>query len=197
MSPSQQRYDFELISSWIPENARVLDLGCGDGTLLAGLAATQRVVGYGVEIDPAGVLASVANGVDVIQLDLETGLSTFGDGEFDFVILSQTLQAMKNTEKVLHEMLRVGRQGIVTFPNFGYWKHRLDIAMGHMPVSKTLPYQWYDTPNIHLCTVKDFEDLCVKVGAEILDERVITGGRQVNFMPNLLGDLAVFRFKRK
>jgi len=197
MSPSQQRYDFELISSWIPEGARVLDLGCGDGTLLAGLAATQRVVGYGVEIDPAGVLASVANGVDVIQLDLETGLSTFGDGEFDFVILSQTLQAMKNTEKVLHEMLRVGRQGIVTFPNFGYWKHRLDIAMGHMPVSKTLPYQWYDTPNIHLCTVKDFEDLCVKVGAEILDERVITGGHQVNFMPNLLGDLAVFRFKRK
>jgi len=197
MSPSQQRYDFELISSWIPEGARVLDLGCGDGTLLAGLAATQRVVGYGVEIDPAGVLASVANGVDVIQLDLETGLSAFGDGAFDFVILSQTLQAMKNTEKVLGEMLRVGRQGIVTFPNFGYWKHRLDIAMGHMPVSKTLPYQWYDTPNIHLCTVKDFEDLCGKVGAEILDERVITGGRQVNFMPNLLGDLAVFRFKRK
>jgi len=113
------------------------------------------------------------------------------------VILSQTLQAMKNTEKVLGEMLRVGREGIVTFPNFGYWKHRLDIAMGHMPVSKTLPYQWYDTPNIHLCTVKDFEDLCAKVGAEILDERVITGGRQVNFMPNLLGDLAVFRFKRK
>ena len=197
MSPSQQRYDFELIASWIPEGARVLDLGCGDGTLMAGLAATQRVVGYGVEIDPAGVLASVANGVDVIQLDLETGLSAFGDGAFDFVILSQTLQAMKNTEKVLGEMLRVGREGIVTFPNFGYWKHRLDIAMGHMPVSKTLPYQWYDTPNIHLCTVKDFEDLCAKVGAEILDERVIHGGKQVTVMPNVRGSLGVFRFKMR
>ena len=197
MRRAQQRYDFELISSWIPEGSRVLDLGCGDGVLLAGLSATHGVTGYGVEIDDAGVLASVANGVDVIQLDLETGLSTFEDGAFDFVILSQTLQAMKNTEKVLLEMLRVGREGIVTFPNFGYWKHRLDIAMGHMPVSKTLPYQWYDTPNIHLCTVKDFEDLCVKTGAQILDERVITGGRQVTVLPNLRGDLAVFRFRRK
>jgi len=101
------------------------------------------------------------------------------------------------TEKVLQEMLRVGREGIVTFPNFGYWRHRLDILMGHMPVSKTLPYQWYDTPNIHLCTVTDFEDLCVKVGARILDERVITGGREVKFLPNLLGDLGIFRFQRK
>jgi methionine biosynthesis protein MetW len=197
MSPSQQRYDFELIASWIPEGSRVLDLGCGDGVLLAGLAATRRVSGYGVEIDPDGVLASVANGVDVIQLDLETGMSAFEDGAFDFVILSQTLQAMKNTEKVVREMLRVGREGIVTFPNFGYWRHRRDILMGHMPVSKTLPYQWYDTPNIHLCTMKDFEDLCVKAGARILDERVITGGRQVNVLPNLFGDLAVFRFQRR
>ncbi len=194
---SANRYDFELIASWIPEGAHVLDLGCGDGTLLAGLAATSRVTGYGVEIDPEGVLASVAQGVDVIQIDLENGMSSFEDNAFDFVVLSQTLQAMKNTESVLREMLRVGREGIVTFPNFGYWRHRLDILRGHMPVSKTLPYQWYDTPNIHLCTVKDFEDLCVKVGAKILDERVITGGRQVNVMPNLLGDLAVFRFKRK
>ena len=196
MNRPQQRYDFELISSWIAEGASVLDLGCGDGVLLAGLAATRNVTGYGVEIDDAGVLASVANGVDVIQLDLETGLSAFEDNAFDFVILSQTLQAMKNTEKVMLEMLRVGREGIVTFPNFGYWRHRLDIAMGHMPVSRTLPYQWYDTPNIHLCTVKDFEDLCVKTGAHILDERVITGGRQVNVLPNLFGDLAVFRFRR-
>ena len=192
-----QRYDFELISSWIPERSRVLDLGCGDGELLAGLAATRRVQGYGIEIDGANVLASVRNGVNVVQADIESGLASFDEGAFDFVILSQTLQAMHDVEGVMREMLRVGREGIVTFPIFGYWKHRLDIAMGHMPVSKTLPYQWYDTPNIHLCTVKDFEDLCAKVGAEILDERVITGGRQVNFMPNLLGDLAVFRFKRK
>ena len=197
MSPSQQRYDFELISSWIPEGARVLDLGCGDGTLLAGLAATQRVVGYGVEIDPAGVLASVANGVDVIQLDLETGMSAFGDGAFDFVILSQTLQAMHNVEGVMREMLRVGREGIVTFPNFGYWRHRLDVLGGHMPTSTTLPHTWYDTPNIHLCTVKDFEGLCAKLNAEILDERVISGGRTVGFLPNLMGNVGVFRFREK
>jgi len=191
------RYDFELIASWIPERARVLDLGCGDGVLLAGLSATHGVAGYGVEIDEAGVLASVRNGVNVIQMDMETGLSTFGDGAFDFVILSQTLQAMRNVELIMREMLRVGREGIVTFPNFGYWRHRLDIIRGHMPVSRTLPYQWYDTPNIHLCTVKDFEDLCVKAGAQILDERVINEGRTVSFLPNLMGSLGVFRFRRK
>jgi len=193
----QQRYDFELIASWIPERSRVLDLGCGDGVLLAGLGATRGVVGYGVEIDDDNVLASVKNGVSVIQDDLERGLSTFQDNAFDFVILSQTLQAMRNVEGVLTEMLRVGREGIVTFPNFGYWRHRLDILRGHMPVSRTLPHNWYDTPNIHLCTVKDFEDLCVKVGAEILDERVLHDGRQVTVLPNLRGSLGVFRFRRK
>jgi len=192
-----QRYDFELISSWIPDKARVLDLGCGDGVLLAGLAATHGVHGYGIEIAADNVLASVANGVNVIQSDLEEGLAAFGDGAFDFVILSQTLQAMRNVERVLTEMLRVGREGIVTFPNFGYWRHRLDIAGGRMPVSRSLPYSWYDTPNIHLCTVKDFEDLCRKVGAEILDERVIHEGRTVRVLPNLLGSLGVFRFRRK
>ena len=192
-----QRYDYELIGSWIPERSRVLDLGCGDGVLLAGLAATNSASGYGIEIDDANVLASLKNGVNVIQDDIERGLSAFGDNTFDFVILSQTLQAMKNTEKVLYEMLRVGREGIVTFPNFGYWRHRLDILRGHMPVSKTLPYSWYDTPNIHLCTVKDFEDLCVKVGAEILDERVLHEGHIINVLPNLFGSLGVFRFRRK
>ncbi|MFZ3321768.1 MAG: methionine biosynthesis protein MetW [Usitatibacter sp.] len=192
-----QRYDYELIGSWIPERARVLDLGCGDGVLLAGLTATHGVAGYGIEIDAANVLASVKNGVNVVQADIETGLANFGDNSFDFVILSQTLQAMRNAGSVLNEMLRVGREGIVTFPNFGYWRHRLDILRGHMPVSKTLPYSWYDTPNIHLCTVKDFEGLCVKVGAEILDERVIHEGRTVKVLPNLRGSLGVFRFRRR
>jgi methionine biosynthesis protein MetW len=191
-----QRYDYELIASWIPERSRVLDLGCGDGVLLAGLAATNAITGYGIEIDAANVLASVKNGVNVVQTDIESGLASFEDNAFDFVILSQTLQAMRNAESVLNEMLRVGREGIVTFPNFGYWRHRLDILRGHMPVSKTLPHAWWNTPNIHLCTVKDFEDLCVKVGAEILDERVLHDGRSVNVLPNLLGSLGVFRFRR-
>ena len=192
-----QRYDFELISSWIPERSRVLDLGCGDGVLLAGLAATRGVRGYGVEIDEAHVLASVKNGVNVIQDDLETGLATFRDNAFDFVILSQTLQAMHNVEGVMRAMLRVGREGIVTFPNFGYWRHRLDVMLGRMPVSRTLPHTWYNTPNLHLCTVKDFEDLCIKVGAEILDERVIHGGSLVTALPNLFGSLGVFRFRKR
>ena len=191
------RYEFELIASWIPERSRVLDLGCGDGVLLAGLNATHGVSGYGVEIDAAGVTASVRNGINVIQMDMETGPSTFEDNAFDVVILSQTLQAMHNVELIMREMLRVGREGIVTFPNFGYWRHRLDILRGHMPVSRTLPYQWYDTPNIHLCTVKDFEDLCAKLGAEILDEQVISGGSTVHFMPNLMGNVGVFRFREK
>ena len=192
-----ERYDFELIARWIPEKSRVLDLGCGDGVLLAGLAATSGVSGYGIEIDDAGVLASVKNGVSVIQADLEAGLASFEDGAFDFVILSQTLQAVRNAESVMNEMLRVGREGIVTFPNFGYWRHRLDVLQGRMPVSRELPHSWYDTPNIHLCTVKDFEDLCSKIGAEILDEHVLHAGRSVALLPNLLGSLGVFRFRKK
>jgi len=192
-----QRYDYDLIASWIPERARVLDLGCGDGALLAALATTRGVTGYGIEIDPVRVLASVRNGINVIQDDLETGLATFAENSFDFVILSQTLQAMRNVEVVMREMLRVGREGIVTFPNFGYWRHRLDVLRGHMPMSPTLPHSWYDTPNLHLCTVMDFEDLCGKMGAVILDERVLHEGRQVAFLPNLMGSLGVFRFREK
>ena len=191
------RFDFDLIASWIPQGARVLDLGCGDGALLAELGERRGSAGYGVEIDGERVLAAVSRGVNVLQMNLESGLSTFGDDAFDFVILSQTLQAMRRADLVLREMLRVGREGIVTFPNFGYWRHRLAIARGRMPVSDALPYQWYDTPNIHLCTVKDFEDLCATVGAEILDERVLHEGRSVRVLPNLRGSLGVFRFQRQ
>ncbi|HEY5862536.1 MAG TPA: methionine biosynthesis protein MetW, partial [Casimicrobiaceae bacterium] len=150
------RADYATIASWIAPGARVLDLGCGDGTLMTSLRGARNAGGYGVEIDEAGFLASVQNGVDVIQGDLERGLAGFDDGSFDCVVLSQTLQAMRHIEEIVREMLRVGREAIVTFPNFGHWTHRLQILRGRMPVSESLPYQWYDTPNIHLCTVADF-----------------------------------------
>jgi len=134
--------------------------------------------------------------VNVIQSNLDEGLSGFESGAFDFVILSQTLQATRHTEKLVREMLRVGQEGIVSFPNFGYWKNRLQILRGHMPVSDELPYQWYDTPNVHLCTLRDFEQLCDDMNMRILDQRVITGGLEVSLLPNLLGSTAVYRIKR-
>ncbi len=151
------RADFATIAGWVGTGARVLDLGCGDGSLLAYLARERAVTGYGIEIGNPGVLASVHNGINVLQSDLESGLAGFADASFDCVILSQTLQAMHHTEAIVAEMLRVGRDAIVTFPNFGHWTHRLQIVLGRMPVSTALPYQWYDTPNIHLCTVADFD----------------------------------------
>jgi methionine biosynthesis protein MetW len=174
----------------------VLDLGCGDGELLAGLAATRQVKGYGVEIDPARVLAAVGRGVNVIQMDLESGLSTFEDDAFDFVILSQTLQAMRRSDLILKEMLRVGREGIVTFPNFGYWRNRLHVLAGHMPVSENLPYEWFDTPNIHLCTVSDFDAFCAAHGVRVLERVVLREGARIRLLPNLRGSLAVYRFEK-
>ena len=197
------RYDFELIARWIPERSRVLDLGCGDGLLLAGLAAANGVKGYGIEIDDSGVLASVKNGVAVIQADIESGLASFEDNAFDFVILSQTLQAMRNVEGVLREMLRVGREGIVTFPNFGFWRHRLDVLQGYMPVSRTLPHSWYDTPNIHLCTVRDFVNLLEAIDARIEASVALVGnGRRLRrSLPlslwNLWAHQAIFLLSRR
>ncbi len=189
-----QRPDFAAIAQCIPRAAHVLDLGCGDGTLLKYLQQSRGVTGYGVEIDDAKVLACVNNGVHVIQGDLERGLAEFADGSFDFVVLSQTLQAMRNTERIVREMLRVGRAGIVTFPNFGHWKNRLQILRGRMPVSDRLPFEWFDTPNIHLCTVADFERFCAERGIRIVSRTVLSGGRPVHALPNLLGELAVYHF---
>ena len=191
-----KRADFDAIAQSIRAGSRVLDLGCGDGVLLKYLKGARGVTGYGVEIDDASVLGCVTNGVDVIQSDLERGLSEFESGSFDYVVLSQTLQAMKNSERIISDMLRVGREGIVTFPNFGYWRNRLQVLAGHMPVSDNLPYQWHDTPNVHLCTISDFEDFCAGHGVKILERKVLTNARSVAVLPNLLGALAVYRFQR-
>ena len=190
------RADYATIGNWIDDAARVLDLGCGDGALLGFLAAQRRASGYGIEIADAGVLACVRNGINVIQSDLERGLAGFDDDAFDVVILSQTLQAMRRIEAIVAEMLRVGREAIVTFPNFGHWSHRLQILRGRMPVSPSLPYQWYDTPNIHLCTVADFDAFLVDRGYRVLDRVVLAKGRAVTFAPNLNGELAIYRFRK-
>lgn len=189
------RQDFAIIAGWVGFGSKVLDLGCGDGELLVYLRDSLEVKGYGVEKDDANWLACLQNGTNVIQMDLEDGLSGFEDQSFDTVILSQTLQAMHKTEEIVQEMLRVGREIIVTFPNFGYWRNRLQIISGNMPVSKTLPYQWYDTPNVHLCTINDFDQFCKNHKISILERKVITDGDEMSFMPNLLGNLAMYRLK--
>jgi methionine biosynthesis protein MetW len=187
------RPDLAAIAQWVAPGSRVLDLGCGDGALLRYLWNARQAPGYGVEIEDERVLACVANDVNVIQADLESGLSLFADGSFDCVVLSQTLQAMRHQEAILREMLRVGREAIVSFPNFGHWSARLQVLLGRMPVSETLPYEWYETPNLHHCTVTDFEDLCRRIGIHIRERLVLHEGRAVTVMPNLLGSLAVYR----
>ena len=190
------RKDFEAISNWIEPNTSVLDLGCGDGSLLVNLQETRNITGYGIENDDAGILQCVANGVNVIQSNLESGLKEIDDGAFDYVILSQTLQAMKRTEAVIDEMLRVGREAIVTFPNFGYWKHRWQIFNGRMPISDNLPYQWYDTPNVHMCTVADFDAFCTRKNLRVLSRLVMNHDREQPVLPNLLGTLALYRLAK-
>lgn len=189
------RPDFDAIASWVQSGTRVLDLGCGNGDLLKYLTDRRNVTGYGVEISDENLLASVRSGINVIQMDLESGLSLFESRSFDYVILSQTLQAVHRTELIVREMLRVGKEGIVTFPNFGYWQHRFDILRGRMPVSEELPYQWYDTPNIHLCTLKDFETFCARLGVRILERMVLTRGRAIQNRANFFGAMAVYRLQ--
>lgn len=195
------RPELELISEWIRPGARVLDLGCGDGALLAYLHQHRQASGYGLEIDTANIVKCIQAGVNVIHADLEAGLADFGDSSFDYVIMTQTLQAVKRTETLLDEMLRVGRQGIVTFPNFGFWRCRIQIAVqGLMPVVKSLPYQWYDTPNVHLFTIRDFETLCRNKRIDILQRTVLDHAHQPRLgpklWPDLLGEIALYRLGR-
>src|SRR5688572_4823872 len=186
------RRDIELIAELVPPGSRVLDLGCGSGELLAHLRDTRRCTGYGIEIDDANVLACTQRGVNVIQLNLEDGLAIFEDQSFDVVLQLDTMQHLRNTERMLRETARVGRIGIVSFPNFAHWPNRLSIVTGRMPVTKTLPYEWYDTPNLRVGTYADFEVLARKTGLAVLDSFGIQSGRVVRRWPNLKASVAVF-----
>ncbi|MCA3219849.1 MAG: methionine biosynthesis protein MetW [Burkholderiales bacterium] len=191
------RYDLDLIAHWIKPGSRVLDLGCGDGALLAHLRDARQCAGYGVEIADHHVLECVKQKVNVVQANLDAGLRLFADDMFDTVVLSQTLQAMHRVESVLREMARVAREGIVSFPNFGHWKHAFSLLAGRMPVTKQIPYQWYDTPNIHLCTPKDFEILAARLGLVITDKALLAEGKPVAALPALRATLAIYRFETR
>jgi len=189
----QIRADFAAIADWIVPHSSLLDVGCGDGQFLEFIQTEKQVKTYGVEIVDQSVLACVARGLNVIQQDLEGGLALFEDKSFDMVILSQTLQTIHQTEKILQEIARVGKECVVSFPNFAHWSHRIDVLMGRMPISKSLPYQWYDTPNVRVLTISDFELLANQIGLTILDRVVLDGGKRVNWCSNLLGSLAIYR----
>lgn len=188
------RPDLVRIASWIRPGSRVLDLGCADGALLAYLQEHKDITGAGVELDDQAVIASIRRGVRVIQQDLEKGLALFDDQQFDTVVLSRTLQAMHNTETILREMARVARFGIVSFPNFGYWTHGLSILAGRMPVTGEMPYEWYNTPNIHLCTLSDFQRLADTLSLRITDLATFNNKREVRILPGWRSTLAVYRF---
>ena len=193
MSLQGVRADFSAISRWIKPQSTLLDLGCGDGEFLEYIHSQKEVQTYGVEISDKSVLACVEKGLNVIQQDLESGLALFENQSFDIVVLSQTLQTIHKTEAILKEMVRVGKEGVISFPNFGHWSHSIDILMGRMPVSKSLPYDWYNTPNVRVLTIADFEALASKIGIKIIDRVVLHEGKEVNGLANLLGSLAIYR----
>lgn len=197
MTARTLRIDLQQIADWVRPDSRVLDLGCGDGALLEHLRTHKQCRGYGVEISDDQVAECVRAGINVIQANLDAGLRMFADAMFDTVVLSQTLQAMHNAEGILREMARVARQGVVSFPNFGHWKHAVSLLGGRMPVTRHIPYQWYDTPNIHLCTLRDFEALVTKLGLHITGRAVFADGGAVAVLPALRGELAVYRFETR
>lgn len=191
------RPDLALIAGWIAPGARVLDLGCGDGALLDHLRRDKGCPGYGVEIDDAAVLACTGRGVDVIQGDIEAGLDMFGAAQFDVVVSSMAIQATHRTEAVLRDMSAVGRECVVSFPNFGHWFHAWSLLRGRMPVSSEMPYQWYDTPNLHLATLPDFEDLLGRLGLVVTGRAFLANGRPVRLLPAWRATQAIYRFARR
>ena len=184
------------LAQLVPQGARVLDLGCGDGSMLAHLQATRGCTGYGVEIDDANVLACVKRGVNVIQLNLDEGLAMFDDASFDVVLQIDTLQHLRNAEVMLRETARVGRIGIVAFPNFAHWPNRLSVLRGRMPVTKRLPYQWYDTPNIRVGTHADLGALAQRAGLRVMDSFGLQDGQTVRFLPNWRAGTSVYKLSR-
>ena len=194
--------EFQPVANWITPASRVLDLGCGDGAFLAQLRDARQVRGYGLEIDTDNIVRCMQRGVNVIQADLDQGLAEFQDQSFDTVILLQTLQAVRFPAELLREMLRVGREGVVTFPNFGHWRMRAQLTLGgKMPVTKTLPSQWYETENIHLFTLKDFESLCNSEGIEIVQRVLLNGGGRESTLsrawPTMFTEVAVYRLRSR
>jgi methionine biosynthesis protein MetW len=197
LAQSQAANDtLQAIAALVPEGSRVLDLGCGDGALLAHLQQHKGCTGYGVELDDTNVHACVQRGVNVLQLNLDQGLTLFGDHSFDVVLQIDTLQHLRNAETMLRETARVGRTGIVAFPNFGHWPNRLSVLLGRMPVTKRLPYQWYDTPNIRVGTFADFAALAGQNQLKILDAFGLQAGQEVRVWPNALAGTAVFKFQK-
>jgi len=195
------RADLAIIADLVTRGARVLDLGCGDGELLAHLQREKAANGYGLEIDPDMITACIAKGVSVIEKDLDEGLADFPTSSFDFVVMTETLQAVRRPSELLDEMLRIGRECIVTFPNFGHWQCRLFLASrGRMPIARHLPHRWYDTPNIHLCTFEDFERLCMEKGLVIRRRFVVDDAHRsrglMNVLPNLFGTIAFYHLGR-
>jgi methionine biosynthesis protein MetW len=191
------RFDFDVIARWIVPGERVLDLGCGDGSLLKFLKAERGIRGYGIDNDPGNVLAAIRNGVNVLQFDLEQGLQGFDDDSFDHVIMSLSLQTVRHTVPLVQEMLRVGHEAVVSFPNFGHRSHREAIARGRMPVSEALPYQWFDSPNVRFFTIADFEALCADNGIAVREGLFFDEGRPVTDDPNLNADVALYRLGRR